>query len=485
MSTGAAPITDQAGVNAAGSFDAAADSLLDLSGANAGADANDAKAGAVGDKSVEVGETGDAGVQADAVKSAAAGTEAKDAQAVQGNVDEWAIDQAAIDRLLADPTHGAIVKQLADQRAKLLGYRDHWSLEEAREARSLAPGGIEELRQTVKAAQDARAENAEFASGEPARQATALKSIAEDMPEAFAAGVAPYLDTLKSVNPEAYNATVGKLASEALAAEGLPEMIGSHFAAIEAMARAAEKGDEKAFAEAFQAVVGAPEFRAWAQKVGIGAQAAPAKARAVDPEVAKLQKELEGYKAKEQQAAQESATQIQKEFGEFTQSVDAAWQKLAQPEVDKLLEVIPSNMPKVAREQLTTRLGREIVGELQNRINDELVKGLGDLARKIDAVVTNRAWKTNADRVREQVANLVNARAKQLLPHVAKPILDAFSTATVAAAKERAERDDANASRTDIRGGASGPKAAGPVKVEDVRSGGKFSRMTDEEILGL
>lgn len=489
MSTATSAITDQAGVNGAGSFDDAASSLLDLGGTDSGGDASyqEQTQGAPGTKTTDAGDGGTEteGKTGDAAATGATQDTQQQATTTELKVDEWAIDQTAIDKLLADPVHGAIVKQLAEQRAKLLGYRDHWSMEEAAELRSMAPGGMEEIKASVTAGREARAENLEFASGDPARQANALKSLATSMPEAFAAGVTPYLETLKASNPEAYSKAVGQIATEALRAEGLPDLIGSHFAAIDALMRAAEAGDEKAFSEAFARVTGAQEFRGWADKAGIKGQATAARTAVVNPEVAKLQKELEGYKAKETSAQQGEANKIIEEFNTFTHTVDKAWQETAKPEVEKLLEVIPKNIPAKLRDGLMNDLRNNIMGDLHKRVAEELEKGYGDLKGKVDAVVTNRAWKTNADKVRDQVSNLLWARAKVLLPHVAKPIIDRYAEATVASAQARAEKDEKTSSRTDIRGGGAGPRGTGPVKVEDVRSGGRHANMSDEEILEL
>ncbi len=270
---GTAAVTDQAGVNAAPSFDSAAESLLGLD--SSAQVQQDQAQGAAGTQ-LETGklDTGDKGSAAEGAAQAdqgAAGAAAQKSEeqkaAAEAQVDEWAVDQALLDKLLADPTHGAFAKQLYEKYQKLGGYREHWSLEEAREARALAPGGIEELRGIVQAGKDARAENAEFATGDPARQATVLKSIAQDMPEAYAAGAKPYLETLREVAPETYQKVGLEIAREALQADGLPET-------INALLEAAAKEDEKSFAEAFG------KLSEWTEKAGFRGKGEAAKQQA-------------------------------------------------------------------------------------------------------------------------------------------------------------------------------------------------------------
>jgi hypothetical protein len=469
MSTATSPIVDQAGVNGAGSFESAADSLL-------GIESNVAEPEQTQGTAADAGNAGDnaaAGGNAEGDKSAATATAEQGQEKVAAETtqaDEWAVDQTLLDKLFADPTHGEFAKQLYEKYQKLGGYREHWTLDEARDARALAPGGLDELKTVVQAGRDAKVENEEFASADPARQGVVLQSLAKDMPEAFAAGAKPYLETLKATSPDTYRAVMMEGAKAALEADGVPALLNSLLEAV--AGDADDPKTQQAFTDALKGL------QEWTGKAGFSGKkaetgaAAPAK---VSPEI---QKALDENKAFKENAAKETMER----FGTWKTGVDEGFQKSISEEATKGIDaVLPKNMPAAARAELSKRLTSDVLKGIDQKLAQDT-----DLGKKVAAVIANNAWKEKAEETKQQVQNLLLGRAKQFLPHVAREILNPFTEAQVASNATRVEKEARGASQTDIRGGAaSGGNGRKPMTVEDMKGRGAGKRMSDEDILNL
>lgn len=391
--------------------------------------------------------------------------EQKDAVA-SPNADEWAVEQALLDKLFADPTHGAFAKSLHEKYQKALGWREHFAnLDEAREFKAMAPGGIEELKGLVTSAQEAKAENAEFASGDPARQAAALQSIAADMPEAFATGAKPYLETLRAANPDAYRKVGMELAGEALKADGFAEMLAPIFSAL-------AKGENASEQEQAAAGEALGQLYQWAEKAGFreasGRPAGKAAEQKLSPEIQRALEENKAYKENEQK-------QILEGYNSWKETTDTNFKTAVNAETAKLIEAaVPKNMPTKAREALVSRLSNEMFAAVEKKLNADT-----DLGEKAAKVIANGAWRTNGEKAREQVQNLWFGRAKQVLPFVAAEILNPFAEATVAANQARVEKENQNPPRKEINNGA--PAGSGQRKLtpKDVKG------LSDEQILEL
>ncbi len=426
MSTTASAIVDQAGVNGAGSYEAAADSLLGI------------------------------------------GSDTQEVAAETAPVDEFAIDQALMDKLLADPNHGAFAKAMQEKYQKLLGYREHWTIDEARDARALAPGGLDELKTVVQAGRDAKTENAEFASADRTRQGVVLQGLAKDMPEAFVAGAKPYLETLKATNPGAYNAVMMEGARAALEADGLPALLSSFLEAV------AGDADDPKVQEAFSnAVKGISD---WSGKAGFSAKK-DASAAAAPPKLSpEIQRALDENKAFKENAAK----QTMDSFKTWKTGVDEGFQKsIGEEATNGVDNVLPKNMPAAARAELSRRLTADILSSIDKKLAQDT-----DLGNKVAKVIANNAWKDKAKDTTEQVQNLLLGRAKQFLPHVAGEILNPFREAKVATNAARVEKETQSAARTEVRGGgASGGSGRKPVTVADMKGKGFGKQMSDEQIL--
>jgi hypothetical protein len=465
MSTTAPVAGTLEAVNAAPDFDSAANDLLGYD-PQAGDVPAEQKA-----KTEEVKTDGTQDTTQDAGKTDGAdGTKTAEAAKTEAaQVDEWAIDQALLEKLLADPTHGVFAKELNEKYQKLLEvrkqYGEHWTIDEAREARALAPGGLEELKGVVQAGREAKAENAEFASGDPTRQAVVLQNLAKDMPQAYAAGAKPFLDTLKTASPDTYRTLMIEGAREALKADGVPDVMAAMFAA-------ADKDDEAGFKDAFAKLFD------WYGKANFGESKAGATKQAeqkLSPEIQKALEENKRYKENE-------AKQIAEGFSRWKKSVDEGFNKSFREEAIKGVEnVLPKNMPAAAREQLASRLTNEILAEVDKRLSADT-----DLGGKMLAVIANNAWKDKAAETTTQAQNLLLGRAKQLLPYVAREILNPFTEAQVAKAAEKNEREKSASMKTEVRGGTGNANGSKPqLTREDMKGGGKGKRMSDEDILDL
>ncbi len=482
--TAAPAAGSQEAVNAFPTEDAAAESLLDYNpqeAVDAGAGAPEAAAGEPHEKAPVEEKT----PEQIAAETAAKTPEQLAAEAAAAKPDPWAIDPKLLEAGLAHPELGALVKMMQGQLAEAAKWREHFAtVEEAQGFRELAPGGIEELKGKVQAGVEARAENAEFASGDPARQAAALQSIAADMPEAFAAGVKPYLDTLKTVNPAAFTEVGLGLAKEALEADGVPALLGPIRAALQAGDNITPE-QERAAGEALAQLIG------WADKAGFTEGTAPAgKAKPatqqLSPEIQKALDENKRYREAEHQ-------QIVETFNGWHKGNEKAYRDAIDPEIAPLVDAaVPKNMPAVARKELAARLSREIYDGIDEQLKADVDLGerlyqvtFGMTPAQIRAAGQGRSsardpWRVAGEQTGKQILNLNLGRAKQLLRTVAPKVLNPFAEATVAANNARVEKENSNGARVEVNAGA--PAAAvrkSKLTPKDVRG------MSDEAILEL
>lgn len=472
MSTGASAVTgagsgssapppgSQEAINAAGSFDSAAASLFDLPSLAETTSANDAGTGA----------GSDAGGAAKSDATAATGTEQQGQQqeaAAKTQVDEWAIDQALLDNALADPTHGAIVKALNEKFQRAMQWKQHWATpEEAQEARALAPGGLEELKGLVDRAKSAQSEQAEFASGLPDRQKTALSSLAEDMPEQFVQGAPIYMEIVAQKNPEFYQTYMRKELSRALEADGVPALFQSFLAAAAGDPDNAEQA--AAFTKAFT------DLKAWGERAGLTQKSmqTAAKTKTVDPELAKTQRELQSYKDKEKQELETSAKS-------WLDPTNKATEEAIQTEIRTAIEsTLPKNVPKEFRE-MTLKL---YVKEIDQQVLQQLLSD-ADHQDKLGKIIGK--WRNDPEGVRQQIVNLNVGRAKQLLPHVVRKVMASLTQAEVAKAAERTQSETRQAGRADVTGANTGHAPKTNFTVKDVKGNGALRNKSNEEILDM
>jgi len=436
------------------------------------------------------GDAGDAGT-ADAAQTgtkapneaAAAATGTVDQAQQEGQTgsvkqDEWAIDQALLDKVLADPTHGAIVKALNEKYQKALESVRIWG-PEAADAKALMPGGLSELKETVEFARGARQENADFMSGDPARQKSALSSLAEDAPEQFVNAMPLFLEVAAQKNPQAYQQHMERELRRSLETDGVPALLQNFFTALAGDADKPE--DARAFAEA------AGALREWADKAGF-TQAPAAKASQAtakdSPEVAALKARLKEYEDKDSKAKATAHEATAKAWGEFqnptNEAVSKGIREAAKPQIEALF-------PKNTETQFKEFVSTQILDKVEAEIISQLVADLGH-QDKINAILANNAWRTDAARVRQQIVNLKVGRGTQLLPALiakyAKQIAPGAMQAAVDNAATKTSKEKAAAARADVTG-AGGSNRTKTWTVKDAKNGGALSRMSEDDILAL
>jgi hypothetical protein len=473
MSTQTAALTNtappaaasQETVNSAPDFETAANSVLDFQ-------PEEAKG-----TSADAGKTGDAGkaaegvTQADQMAAAGAREQGKEAvAAAQTQADEWAVDQALLDKALADPTHGPIVKALQEKYQRAVESVKIWG-PEAQEAKALVPGGLPELKEVVEIAKSARTENADFASGVPERQKSALQSIADELPEQFAAGIPLYMEIAGQKNPQARESYLRGELTRTLEADGV---IGALQTAFDLMAKGdkATTEDEQAFGQAMQ------QLHHWADKAGFAKAkpaggAAAAKTAAVDPEKASLQAKVKEYEEREHKQNVESFTTW------FTPTAEEISKTVREDAKARLEEFLPKNIETNFRNFTMNGL----LDQIETRLTEQLRADTGT-QDKLAAVLAGNAWKTKAAESRTQYVNLSVGRAKQLLPYIVAEVMKPAAAAAVAGAQQRTEAQKTAAGRPDVTGAGGSPR---PTKwtPKDMRAGGALTGKSDEEILDL
>lgn len=139
-----------------------------------------------------------------------------------------------------------------------------------------------------------------------------------------------------------------------------------------------------------------------------------------------------------------------------------------------------------------------IESQVERLLPEEISKGarnrlVGEIYRELDASL--RADRQFADQAREAfrsggldeahrraVVSLVNSRARQALPAVARRVLNEWTSAIVTANKDRRARQRAAERRVDIGGsGRTGNDGVRPIAPRDIN----YSRMSDADILNM
>lgn len=482
MSTHSAAISDQAGVDAAASYDAAASSILDMEipGVDSGGSAPEKSAPestkAAVAEDAGAASTGKADANADASAAAAAAKQASDAAVTAGQTDaqKWAVDQVLLEKALADPTHGSIVKQLNDRLQESEKFREYFKTpEEAQAALALAPGGIEELKTHVERGKAAVAEQAQFASGNPEQQRTALDSIAKEMPEQFVAGMPVYMELAARINPEKYSATIRTELKRSLEADGVGALLQT-VRSLMAKGENATSDDEKAFGTAMG------QLMEWSDKAGLetaktGMAPAGKTAKEDSPEMKEMREKLAKYETSEHQ----ETARTWKTWEEPTNSAIHAG--IEKDLTEKLEKYFPPNTEKGFKEFTMKARVAQITAELQKQLAAD-----PDLQKKLnDVIFKENAWRKNGEAVRTQVVNLQTGRAKQILPHVVAELMKGAATYEVNKAAEKTNRETARAATADITGHAGGHAAKSSWGVKDVKRGGALAGKSEEEILEM
>ena len=445
----------QEAVNAASSFDTAAETILDF---------NPQEATLTEAAPIETKPAADAPAAATEAAKPADQTATSTEPAKVAAVDPWAIDQALLEKGLANPELSPLIKAMQTQLAEAAKWREFFpTVEDAQSFKALAPGGVEELKGQLEIARNAQQENADFFSGDPARQKSALESIANENPEAFTSGLPAYLDLVAAKNPEAFQKAALDMAMRGLQAERVPEM-------WDAFVQAVNGDDDAKTGEAFKAIA------SWMQDAGLSkATAKTAAAKAPNPELAKAQERIKELETTQHQAKVES-------FKTWWEPTNSEVSKAVRGDIQKRIdEFLPKNTPTVFREDLMAR----ITDQVESEVTAQMRADAGH-QQKLADVLKGEAWKSKGEEARKQYVNLTTGRATQLLPFVVAKVMEPYTKAAVASASAKNEKEQAQVARKDVSGGGGAPvKPAAPISVKDMKGKGHGKQLTDEQILEM
>lgn len=479
-------IRDQAGVDAASSYEGAAESLLEMpaEGTEAlfpqGGEEGEAQAAPAKGTEGNAGEAG--GAKAEEGQAAAAGAEQQGEQqaaAEAGEPQKWAVDQALLDKALVDPVHGAIVKQLHERVQELTKFTEYFQTPElARQALELAPGGVEELRGYVERGRSAALEQAAFASGVPEKQREALLGIAEEMPEQFVAAGPEYMQIWAEKNPESFATFERGRLQASLEADGVPGVLQRFFAAAGGDPENAEQ------AKAFEAAFG--ELKGWAENAGLlkagAAQASGSAGKAAGAKETPEMKALREENAKLKTAAQTRERQeFEGAWKPWSEATNKAVSEAVRKDLtEKLTPFLPSNVEKSFREFVLNGLLDKAEAEIIAQLAHDVAHN-----QKLNETIGQEAWRKDGEGARTRYVNLQSARAKQIAPHVVAKITAGMTKQVVDAAAQKNEKEKASAAAAgkDVRGHQGGHAPKGKFGVKDVKAGGALAGKTDDEIL--
>jgi hypothetical protein len=120
----------------------------------------------------------------------------------------------------------------------------------------------------------------------------------------------------------------------------------------------------------------------------------------------------------------------------------------------------------------SARLAMSVFAALPDQV---VSKGIA----RLRADLQNGAWQKTGDAARTQYVNLTVGRAKQLIPHIVAEVMKPFTSAAVANAAAKNEKEGVASKRVDIEGGAGATSKVRQLTKKDV------SGMTDEQILDM
>lgn len=306
-----------------------------------------------------------------------------------------------------------------------------------RAARALAGfGSADELAAALEGAQKLAAIDRMWYSRDPQQHRAILENLAGDDPEAFATMVEVFPEAAAQLAPEAFARMTAALWTRALG---------------QLLAEARQRGDQELAAAADRVAAALGLLRPWTLD---GAQAALAQAER------ERQRQAERRRAA-QQAQLAAAVAAANE--QTVRSVLAAIEQ-------HLEELFGAELPEASR--------RLLGGELYRRL-DERLQVDRELAEQVRWLLAGANGDGRAER---QAAQQVLARARQLLPELAREVLPAVNALVEAQARARARRPapraDLGASSTlDARQGHTLPRP------EELKRRGLYRRLSDDELL--
>jgi hypothetical protein len=289
----------------------------------------------------------------------------------------------------------------------------------------LFPGGIESARAAAQGAGQLAKLDAAYFSGDAGKQSELAAYLYSAEPRAFAAMVEHAARVLAERDPAAFAA--------AARAFGAAPVAAGHSQPQDGAPKGAATQDETAIAQA-------------------RAEIEQGRAQ-VTRERAEMDRERQQLRAERFTAFQRGANDSV--VAEVRRTLDTT-----------LARALPENASADARQ----RIARDIFMEVHHTLQADAA-----LARQVGGVIANERYDEAA---RDQVAQLVLARARTVLPEVTRRVVGAWTSGVLSSHRERAGKQEAAALRIELTGG--GAPESVPKRG---LSQAELRRMSDEEIL--
>lgn len=347
---------------------------------------------------------GDSGAGAGAGDGA--GKVGADGKPAAGAVDASKISTSDFKKFTAElsKTNKPLAEQLTADRYKVLefekaGFKTPAEASAFKEAVETY-GGLEELETIASDAREFGGEIMQLANGDPAL----IDKLSKESPEGLSKLAMPFLEKLKSFNPEEYKSISTRLVADALGASN----VSSHASLLLKAILDGDQNAAKSLAERLDAHL---------KTYGEGAKAAAAK----DPERENFLKEKQTWETQKQTEAQEKfATDV---LGGVNPKVTA-----------EVIEHINSFLPKGYK--LPEATLHKMVGDVFADINAKLLEKK-DYATRYEALL-----KTKDAR---RVAQFIHSRTTPILYDLAKKTYDIYKGSAPAAARRVAPKAGAPA----------------------------------------
>jgi hypothetical protein len=311
--------------------------------------------------------------------------------------------------------------------------------EDAQALAQLFPGGVDAARAAAQSAEQLAKLDAAYFSGDAQKQAQLAEYLYSAEPRAFAAMVEHAARVLAARDPAAYAAAAKAFGAEGGLAKGGEDVPGNPPVSRRPPGASLPSGEEPS-------------------------ASAPAPLAPQDG----------GTQTPRQDLAQERA-QIHRErqalrlerFEAFQRAANDAVVAQVRAALDATLDrALPETVDRAARQ----RIAQDIFDEVHAALASDRA-----LSQQVAGVIAQERYD---DAAREQVAALVFARARAVLPEAARRVVGAWTSGVLGAHRRKIEKQDAAARRIELAGGGAPeivPRRA--LAPEQVR------RMSDEEIL--
>jgi len=147
-------------------------------------------------------------------------------------------------------------------------------------------------------------------------------------------------------------------------------------------------------------------------------------------------------------------------------------------------ETLTRVLPDGIAEGAARRIGDDIFNEIHRTLAADrtLSEQIGEILRGSSRETTANGWRFGMAE-QQRVASLLAARAKQLVPGVARRVIGEWTSSVLGASRSKAARQTSAASRVDIAA-AGGSRDSMPLRAMSNREI-DYASMSDDQILGM